>query len=178
MVIESLHIHASTKLKDALYTFICTHVANSRVSVSVQGCDRDGDGVLSRDDLLPHFSEDRSPEAAAELLDRVMRQVDTDSNGFIDYTEFIKANIDREILLSRSNLQLAFSFFDKYGAGFITVEELKEWMGNGTLEDDERWVQLLNDAGLKGDGHIDLAVFEKLITEDLEKASIETSDEL
>lgn len=179
-VVQSLkHFHATTKLRDALYTFICTHILASsqltRLSSLFKACDTDGDGVISKEDLLPFFSLDLPPEEAEALVSRIMSQVDSDSSGCIDYTEFIKVNIDRKVLLSQENLQLAFSHFDKDGTGYITVEELKEWLANGMLEEDDRWAQIMTDAGLKGDGLIDLKVFERLICEG-NRESVETAD--
>jgi len=37
-----------------------------------------------------------------------MRDVDTDNNGYIDYTEFIKASIDSRIVLTKENLRATF----------------------------------------------------------------------
>ena len=159
--------NSSTKLKEAVHTFICTHIINSQelknLSNMFKAFDYDGDGLLSPDDLLRQFEQMMPRERAYEEVERVMKQVDTDSNGFIDYTEFVKANIDRQMLLSKDNLSLAFSTFDKFGTGFITVEELKEWLSNGTLLEDDRWGELLERAGLHGHGLIDLKSFEKML---------------
>eukprot|EP00362_Geleiidae_sp_MMETSP1317_P002179 CAMPEP_0201284714 /NCGR_PEP_ID=MMETSP1317-20130820/82212_1 /ASSEMBLY_ACC=CAM_ASM_000770 /TAXON_ID=187299 /ORGANISM="Undescribed Undescribed, Strain Undescribed" /LENGTH=69 /DNA_ID=CAMNT_0047605935 /DNA_START=1075 /DNA_END=1284 /DNA_ORIENTATION=- len=58
-----------------------------------------------------------------------MTAADTDNSGFVDYTEFVAATMDRHKLLSSKNLETAFNMFDKDGSGTITVEELKEAFG-------------------------------------------------
>lgn len=159
--------NSSTKLKEAVHTFICTHIIGSqelkRLSAMFKAYDHDGDGVLSPTDLLTQFETLLPPTEAVKEVERVMKHVDTDSNGFIDYTEFVKANLDRQFMLSKANLQLAFSSFDRYGTGFITVDELKEWLANGTLLEDDRWSSLLEELGLHGNGLIDLRSFEKIL---------------
>ena len=179
-VVENLkQFTATTKLRDALHTFICTHILASsqltRLSELFKGCDSDGDGVISKEDLLPFFCREMKPADAENMVNRIMKKVDSDSSGCIDYTEFIKANIDRKVLLSKENLQLAFSHFDRDGTGYITVEELKEWLANGTLEEDDRWGEILSEVGLEGNGLIDLKVFERLICEE-SRESVDTSD--
>lgn len=54
-----------------------------------------------------------------------MEEVDLDNSGYIDYTEFLTATLEREILLSKNNLEAAFEAFDKDGSGFITAGELR-----------------------------------------------------
>ena len=159
--------NSSTKLKEAVHTFICTHIIGSqelkRLSDMFKAYDHDADGVLSPRDLLTQFESLLPHDEAVREVERVMKHVDTDCNGFIDYTEFVKANLDRQFLLSKANMQLAFTAFDKYGTGFITVEELKEWLANGTLLEDDHWSAVLDQLGLHGHGLIDLKVFEKIL---------------
>ena len=168
-VFENLRqFNSSTKLKEAVHTFICTHIINTQelknLASMFKAYDHDGDGVLSREDLMKQFEVMMPRDRAVQEVNRIMKHVDTDSNGYIDYTEFLKATIDRQRLLSKSNLQLAFSTFDKFGTGYITADELKEWLANGSLMEDDRWGLLLEQIGLGGGaGVIDLKTFEKLL---------------
>lgn len=51
---------------------------------------------------------------AAEVeVARIMKNVDSDKNGSIDYSEFISATIDKRKLLSKERLKAAFSIFDR-----------------------------------------------------------------
>ena len=42
-----------------------------------------------------------------------MSNIDIDNNGYIDYTEFVLATINKKKLLTRERLELAFAMFDK-----------------------------------------------------------------
>ena len=52
-------------------------------------------------------------------------QADIDNSGTIDYGEFLAATIHLNKLEREENLLSAFSYFDKDGSGFITIDELQ-----------------------------------------------------
>ena len=45
-------------------------------------------------------------------VDKIMEAVDTDRSGSIDYTEFVIATMEKNILLNQQNLEAAFNAFD------------------------------------------------------------------
>ena len=53
-------------------------------------------------------------------------QADVDNSGTIDYGEFLAATVHLNKLEREENLLSAFSFFDKDGSGFITIDELQQ----------------------------------------------------
>jgi calcium-dependent protein kinase len=53
-------------------------------------------------------------------------KADIDNSGTIDYGEFIAATLHMNKLEREENLVSAFSFFDKDGSGFITIDELSQ----------------------------------------------------
>ncbi len=52
-----------------------------------------------------------------------------DNNGYIDYSEFVSASIDRKKMLSKARLERIFKIFDKDGNGKISSQELKSVFG-------------------------------------------------
>jgi calcium-dependent protein kinase len=78
------------------------------LNATFQKFDKNGDGKLSREELLEGYTEIVGPDAASEETENIMRNVDTDGNGYIDYSEFIAASMNRKQLLSKNNLNLAF----------------------------------------------------------------------
>jgi calcium-dependent protein kinase len=79
-----------------------------------------------------------SEVAAHEEVDRIMSQADTDNSGFIDYTEWLVATMNKATLLSKENLEATFNAFDKDGSGNITTDELKGML-DGVGATDEVW---------------------------------------
>lgn len=53
-------------------------------------------------------------------------QADIDNNGTIEYGEFIAATLHLNKMEREENLVAAFSFFDKDGSGYITIDELQQ----------------------------------------------------
>ena len=67
-----------------------------------------------------------------EDWDKMVNAMDTDGDGKIDYTEFITAAYNRELLLSQQNLQIAFKMFDQDGNGTLSMDELKSVFASGS----------------------------------------------
>ena len=63
---------------------------------------------------------------------KMVNAMDTDGDGKIDYTEFITAAYNRELLLSQQNLQIAFKMFDQDGDGTLSMDELKSVFASGS----------------------------------------------
>ena len=63
---------------------------------------------------------------------KMVNAMDTDGDGKIDYTEFITAAYNREMLLSQQNLQIAFKMFDQDGNGQLSMDELKAVFASGS----------------------------------------------
>ena len=67
-------------------------------------------------------------------------QADIDNNGTIDYGEFLAATLHLNKMEREDNLVAAFSYFDKDGSGYITIDELQQAckdFGLGDLHLDE-----------------------------------------
>lgn len=158
---------AETKLKQAVLTFINSQVANQtntrELRETFKRLDRDSNGRLSKEELISAYSQIMSEEEAKTTVENVMQTVDADGNGFIDYSEFIMATMNRHILLSKQNMETAFNMFDKDGSGTITVAEIRAVLGEESLAVHSVWEQLVKDADMNGDGEIDLREFKQLL---------------
>lgn len=91
-----------------------------------------------------------------------MAAVDTDGSGFIDYTEFLAATMNRQKLLTKENLQEAFNTFDKDGNGMISSDEIKAVLGiKGQVSD--QWDNVIKEVDQDGNGEVDLKEFKQMM---------------
>ena len=55
-----------------------------------------------------------------KIFDDIMASLDKNCNGVIDFTEFLTAAADKDVLLSEKNLRMVFNMFDKDHNGSIS----------------------------------------------------------
>ena len=55
-----------------------------------------------------------------KVFDDILASLDKNCNGVIDYTEFLTAASDKDVLLSEKNLKMVFNIFDKDHNGSIS----------------------------------------------------------
>jgi calcium-dependent protein kinase len=119
--------NASTKLQQAALTFLTTHLINkeemNQLQMAFQALDKNNDGKLSKQELLDGFIETMGQTAAEIEAERIMKTVDIDKNGCIDYSEFISATIDKRKLLSKERLKAAFALFDRVSLAICLIDD-------------------------------------------------------
>mmetsp|Transcript_6408 Transcript_6408/g.11143 ORF Transcript_6408/g.11143 Transcript_6408/m.11143 type:complete len:477 (+) Transcript_6408:1555-2985(+) len=164
--IENLRaFKAGTKLKRAVLTYMVSQLIPqterqdlNRVFMSL---DTSGDGRLNAEELQAGFQRlgfNLTKNEAEEIL----KNIDTDNNGFIDYSEFIMAAMPKEQLLSKERIIAAFNSFDTDGNGKISQVELRTIL---ELNCDLLLQELLNEVDENGDGEIDLEEFSAMLLE-------------
>lgn len=127
--------------------------------------DQDGDGRVSKDELRTAMrSLGQNP--TEQDLDEIMREVDKDGNGTIEYEEFIRMMSRRsQEINEEEELRKSFKVFDKDGDGVISFTELKYVMSNlGERMSDAEITAMLEQADTDGDGQINYEEFVRMMT--------------
>lgn len=78
-----------------------------------QSWDKDNNGVLSRSEIYDGYSNLFGEIQAKEQIDFLMQGIDMNGDGEINYNEFLAFAMNRQKLLSKTNLESAFKTFDK-----------------------------------------------------------------
>lgn len=161
------HFETNNVLKDAVRTFIATQLMTveeiKQAKEIFKALDANGDGKLSKEELITGYSGIMSEDDAIKHVERIMSQVDTDNNGYIEYSEFLKAAVDKDSMMCKKNMKHAFELFDKDGNGKISAVELKEVLQGNEPIDESVWQQVVTQLDVNGDGEIDLAEFEAFL---------------
>lgn len=82
--------------------------------------DKDKNGVIAREELIDEFIKQKvwvDPSAAEVEIDKILKYIDANMSGQVDFTEFVLATIERDKLLSAENVRNCFKMFDKVFAG-------------------------------------------------------------
>ena len=123
--------------------------------------DRDGDGQLTREEMLEVLEDKKE-----ENLDFMMRLMDTDSSGTVEFHEFLEImaflNFDKG--LNKRSAGQFFRALDKDGDGYLTVAEIQyfyEMIGTkGETDPSHEEIEVLvKDLDTDGDGTINFEEF-------------------
>lgn len=121
--------------------------------------DKNKDGTLTIEEIQNGI-KDSAIEIPADLIE-IMKNLDTDGSGNIDYTEFIAATLNQKQYLKRDVLWSAFRVFDKDGDGTITKQELGSILKEQA--DGEVIMNMVQEVDLDGDGQISFDEFVKMM---------------
>lgn len=157
------------KLKKATLNFISSQLTTfderEELTNLFKSLDSDNNGTLSRNELKRGFLKvfGNKMEDIDGEVNRIMKEVDLNKSGEIDYTEFISAVINRQQLLSKQRLEMAFNSFDLDCSGTIDAHELKAVLGKYNKYEDSFWIELIRECDMNGDGVIDLGEFSRMM---------------
>jgi calcium-dependent protein kinase len=127
--------NSRTKFQQAVITYI-THNLIERDEISklrtiFKLMDVDNDGRISQIELKNGLKSVLGTVSADIEVQQIMKAIDMDCNGYIEYEEFLRATLDSKILLSENNLRMAFNTFDVKKEGSITSEDIRFILGGG-----------------------------------------------
>ena len=67
--------------------------------------DENGDGKLSKEEVLKGYEKTFGVPINEEEVDKMFKEIDVDGNGTIDYTEFVMATMNEKNILSNDKLE-------------------------------------------------------------------------
>jgi len=127
--------------------------------------DKDGDGCITTEELGIVMKSLGQTPTREELL-AMVREVDIDGNGTIEFNEFLQMmsktvkDTDPE-----KELKEAFRFFDRSNDGYISSTELRAVMTNlGEKLTDDEVDDMIKEADLDGDGQVSYEEFVLILT--------------
>jgi len=152
MVTQPLHTNELTEEEIAVYKDVFSIF------------DKDGDGTICAAELGSIMRSLGQQPSDTELEDMI-NEMDTDSNGTIDFQEF-QAMMTRNSKPTdtQEELKQAFKVFDRDNSGTISADELRQVLKSlGDDFTDKEIDEMMKQADLDGNGSIDYDEFVRLM---------------
>jgi len=112
-----LTFKAEKSVKKLFKTFIAARLIEDLTQVKRMFESLTCQGVISSEELQLAFNETVD-------INEVMKEIDFNQSGKVEFTEFVANFMDESVLLSKENLKITFDHFDLDNSGFITTENL------------------------------------------------------
>ena len=170
-IVDNLYRYSAVqKLQQASIAFIVHNLISREMTKELRKCfiqfDTNGDGRLDREELISGLKMVDTKKDLEQEVDRVMKIIDVDGNGFIEYEEFLRASLDKEKILTPENVKIVFQLFDINKTGSISPTELKKVMGQNADDiNEDVWDDIIRDIDLNKDGVISFYEFDKMLDE-------------
>jgi calcium-dependent protein kinase len=151
----------SNQLKKLVFYYIASRLGEKEITHlrdAFKTFDKNNDGQISYNEFKEGLEKFTSANLNENDIKSYFSSIDTDKNDKIDYTEFLAATIEKNILLKEERLFEAFSMLDKDNNGKITKDELMKVL---KLEksDDKFVIELIKKVDKNNDGEIDYKEF-------------------
>ena len=125
--------------------------------------DKNKDGVLNKEEILEGYRNVYGT-IDPDVVENMIKAVDTDGNGVIDYNEFLSCTMNRDQILSKKNLEIAFNTFDSDGNGTISIDEIMSIFKKTSNDVDKKvFEKMMKDADSNGDGAIEFEEFQSIM---------------
>eukprot|EP00930_Biecheleria_cincta_P015676 TRINITY_DN12996_c0_g1_i1.p1 TRINITY_DN12996_c0_g1~~TRINITY_DN12996_c0_g1_i1.p1 ORF type:complete len:522 (+),score=141.17 TRINITY_DN12996_c0_g1_i1:38-1603(+) len=161
---------SQNKLKKAALHVIAANMNESQIKdlrEQFVAMDVNGDGLLTVKELRDGMSKAGLTEIPPDLA-QIIKEVDSNGSGTIDYTEFLAATLDRQKYQQEDVCWAAFRVFDRDGNGKISKDELTKVLADGAVAAvaQRDIAELLKDVDANGDGEIDFQEFMEMMKGD------------
>ena len=155
----------NNKFQELMLTYIVHNMPNKKQTKIAIGLFKlvniNGDGKLLKDELKKTLLYFVSEEYLINF-DTIFELLDSENRGYIEYEEFLRAALDRKLILTEENLKFAFNFFDKNNKGYFNEEE----MINAFMKEkiNEQLCHLIfEEIDLNQEGKIDFQAFKNIM---------------
>lgn len=113
-------------MQKALYYFLANNLASEedkkKLTETFKALDANGDGVLSKEEIRQGYK--KTCGITNEELEVLIKEVDSNSNASINYSEFMVAALNRRELLTDAKIEACFRLFDRVSSAKVVADLL------------------------------------------------------
>jgi len=154
---------SQNKLKKAALHVIASQLGENQIKGlrdTFMKLDNNGDGLLTVAEMKEGLLSCGLKEIPADLA-QIMKEVDSDGSGVIDYTEFLAATLDKKVYMAEDVCWQAFRVFDRNGDGKICKNEIAMILNDDDVKAEAAgdMAALMAEIDTDGDGEIDFQEF-------------------
>ncbi|CDW88817.1 protein kinase domain containing protein [Stylonychia lemnae] len=131
------------------------------LQIMFETLDDNKDGEINLKEFLVNFKSKFNINVLEADMTKVIRQIDLNGDREVSFTEFLMGACNKQSLLCEGNLQSIFAWIDMDKNGFITRDDLKEFIG---VKDDTYIGIMIEEADDDCDGGITQKEFTAIMT--------------
>lgn len=117
--------------------------------------DEDSSGAISLKELQNAFIQ-AGQARGEEDIDEIIKKVDFDQNGEINYSEFISGTLDRQ-LITRDNLWKVFKYLDYGDLDILTYDSLRQQFQRKGEFVEDKFDQMMQEIGIEKPSNLSIS---------------------
>jgi calcium-dependent protein kinase len=158
----------NSKIQQLVIAFLVHNLPSNESSTIVlklfRYFNKSGSCKLTKEELMNGLYDYRDKNEVNKVVDHLFTLLDGDNNGFIEYEEFLRACIDKKIILTNTYLKYAFKFLDKEKTGTLNTQKIiKAFVLTPNKLLEAVFNNTLNSVDHDSDGIINFAEFQELM---------------
>ena len=158
----------NSKIQQLVIAFLVHNLPNNDSSINIlklfRYFNKSGNCKLTKEELMNGLYDYRDKNEVNKVVDHLFSLLDGDNNGYIEFDEFLRACIDKKIILTTTYLKYAFKFLDKEKTGTLNTQKIiKAFVLNPNKLLEAVFNNTLNSVDHDGDGIINFEEFKELM---------------
>ena len=158
----------NSKIQQLVIAFLVHNLPSSESSIIIlklfRCFNKSGNCKLTKDELRQGLYEYKEKEQVDNYVENLFILLDGDNNGYIEYEEFLRACIDKKLILKKTYLKYAFKFLDQDRTETLNTQKIiKAFVLKPNTILEAVFNKTLNSVDKDGDGIINYQEFEELM---------------
>ena len=158
----------NSKIQQLVIAFLVHNLPSNESSSNIlklfRYFNKSGNCKLTKEELMNGLYDYRDKNEVNKVVDHLFSLLDGDNNGYIEFDEFLRACINKKIILTNTYLKYAFKFLDKEKTGTLNTQKIiKAFVLKSNKLLEAVFNNTLNSVDHDGDGIINFEEYKELM---------------